>query len=81
MNKLYTIVLSGNYFLKLFSMDDKIVHEDTGSTTGLQALSNSAEFDNQVLLRVSNRKELLSVYKNAKTLGSEVKEELKQKIE
>jgi hypothetical protein len=76
-----TIVLSGNYFLKLFSMDDKIVHEDAGSTNGLQALMNSAEFDNQVLLRVSNRKELLSVYKNTDSLGREVKEELKQKIE
>ena len=76
-----TIVLSGNYFLKLFSVDDKINHGDPALATAMPSLLNSVEFDNQVLLRVSNRKELLVVYKNADALCGEVKKELSAKIE
>ncbi len=76
-----TIVLSGNYFLKLFSVDDKISHGDPALANSIPALLNSVEFDNQVLLRVSNRKELLAVYKNADSLCGELKKELSAKIE
>jgi hypothetical protein len=67
-----TIILSGNYFLKLFSVDDKIVQSDP-IPDGAPAFLKSIEFGNQVLLRVSNRRELLSVYQNADSLGGEVK--------
>ena len=76
-----TIVLSGNYFLKLFSMDDKIIRGDPAPVDAIPSLLNSVEFDNQVLLRVSNRKELMAVYKNAEALCGEVKKELSAKIE
>ena len=74
-----TIVLSGNYFLKLFSMDDKIDRADPPDA--VSSLMKSVEFGNQVLLRVSNRKELLVAYKNAGALCDEVKKELSAKIE
>jgi hypothetical protein len=76
-----TINLSGNYFLKLFALDDKIVQGNIVSADALPGLLNSVEFDNQVLLRVSNRKELLTVYQNAEKLCNEVKEELTHGIE
>jgi hypothetical protein len=76
-----TIVLSGNYFLKIFSMDDKIIQKDASSVDALPSILNTVEFDNQVLLRVSNRKELLRVYQNAAKLCNEVKEDLIHNIE
>ena len=76
-----TIVLSGNYFLKLFSMDDKIIRGDLAPAEAIPSLLNSVEFENQVLLRVSNRKELLAVYQNADALGGEIKKELTAKID
>jgi hypothetical protein len=76
-----TIILSGNYFLKLFSVDDKIVPVEPIHTEATPAFLKSIEFGNQVLLRVSNRRELLTVYQNADSLGGEVKKMLTEKIE
>jgi hypothetical protein len=76
-----TIMLSGNYFLKLFSVDDKIIQSDPVPAGAMPDFLKSIEFGNQVLLRVSNRKELLVVYQNADSLAGELNKELTGKIE
>ena len=76
-----TIILSGNYFLKLFSVDDKIIQPDPKRSDAAPVFLKSIEFGNQVLLRVSNRNELLIVYRNADSLAGEVKKALDGKIE
>src|SRR5450755_1255623 len=75
-----TINLSGNYFLKHFPMDDRgpVTTNPEGAQT--TALLKDFEFENHVLLRVLNRKELLEVYQMADSAGSQLKDELVKKI-
>jgi hypothetical protein len=75
-----TINLSGNYFLKHFPMDD--LGPVTTNSEGAQsvALVKDFEFENHVLLRVLNRKELLQAYQAADSAGSQLKDELAKKI-
>jgi hypothetical protein len=75
-----TIILSGAYFIKRFPMYDK---SETSGTQVSDDVSEfkSAEFGNNVLLRVINRKELLENYQRADTLAIAIKRDLALKIE
>jgi hypothetical protein len=60
-----TITLSGSYFLKEFPLD-AFGERSTGPGSRVPGeLSKSIEFDNNVLLRVTTRKELLDLYQRA----------------
>jgi hypothetical protein len=75
-----TIALSGAYFLKHFSLNDP-ENEPVGNVQNeVAGLENNLEFSNNVLLRVSNRKELLSIYEKADSLATQLKKELIKKI-
>jgi hypothetical protein len=75
-----TITISGAYFMKRFPMDNKLSESVLSESNGLSELK-SIEFDNNVLLRISNRKELLGYYHKADSLAAQLKIELGKKIE
>ena len=72
------IIISGTYFLKRFSLDTgrNLIPISTGE---LNEILKNVEFGNNVLLRVFNRNELLNIYKNADSLGLQLKNELIKK--
>jgi len=79
--QLATISLSGNYFLKHFSVADSIAVAPVADAEEIQQLVKSLEFDNQVSLRVSNRKELMEDYQKADSLAGVLLAELEKKTE
>lgn len=78
-----TIVISGDYFLKRFSMDDTDtltpLFNKNNATNYLQI--TGVEFDNNVLLRLLTRRELLDDYQRADSIGVRLKNELKKRID
>jgi hypothetical protein len=90
--QLATITISGDYFLKLFPLYDlEDQPHGSGTSTGLlksnaatdrlnganlSDLSKSVEFGNNVLLRVTNRKELLDLYQKADSLATRLEQAL-----
>jgi hypothetical protein len=74
-----TITLSGAYFLKQFPLDEQ--RSQTISTTAkdMNELLKNIEFDNNVLLRVLNRKELLDIYKRTDSLAGLLQNDLVKK--
>jgi Family of unknown function (DUF6090) len=79
--QLATITLSGNYFLKHFSLNDSVVQDPLSDRVPVDDLIQSVEFQNNVLLRVSNRNELLEAYIRMSSLGSKLRTALSGKIE
>ena len=71
-----TIILSGSYFLKQFPMDDVGSQQHISGSTVLNDLAKSTEFGNNVLLRVTTRKELLNLYQKADATADKLKHEL-----
>lgn len=76
-----TITLSGSYFLKQFPMDDFGNQQHSSESKALADLPISIEFGNNVLLRVTTRKELLYLYQRADSLAEQLKHELSVKTE
>jgi hypothetical protein len=76
-----TITLSGAYFLKWFPFDYKINVAHPFESDRIPVYLKSIEFNNNILLRVSNRKELLEYYQMADSLATVLKTELNKKIE
>jgi len=79
--QLATITLSGGYFLKRFPIAEtdssvKIFRPDDGNKQVFDF-----EFDNNVLLRVLTREELLDVYHRADSLGGQLQIELERQSE
>ncbi|MDP9041227.1 MAG: hypothetical protein M3N30_04545 [Bacteroidota bacterium] len=60
-----TITLSGSYFLKRFPIDDADLPSTSSQPEESKMLLKTFEFNNNVLLRVLNRKELLDEYQRA----------------
>ena len=75
-----TIIISGSYFMKLFSLDDQARQSVIQSSGGIPEILNSTEFENNVYLRVTNRQELLDIYQRTDTLAVSLKNELVKKI-
>jgi|SRR5450432_2667358 len=82
-----TITLSGTYFLRKFPMDDFGQQNGPGSGSSRSDgsgsgapddLSKTMEFDNNVLLRVTTRKELLDLYQRADSSADQLKKALEQ---
>jgi hypothetical protein len=73
-----TIILSGTYFLKRFSLDTSrnLVPITPGE---MNEILKNVEFGNNVLLRVLNRNELLNMYQTADSLAVQLKDELIKK--
>ena len=76
-----TITLSGNYFLKKFPIANSDAPGALSRTTSAKNQLLDFEFDNNVLLRVLTRKELLDDYHTADSLAGNLKIELSEKIE
>ena len=74
-----TITLSGAYFLKQFPLDEIRSQEISIMTKDMNAVLKNIEFDNNVLLRVLNRKELLDIYQRADSLASQLHDDLVKK--
>ena len=74
-----TITLSGTYFLKQFPLDEVSSQQITTTTSDMNALLKNIEFDNNVLLRVLNRKELLDIYQRADSLAKQLHDDLVKK--
>jgi len=74
-----TITLSGAYFLKQFPLDETETHEISLTANDMNSVLKNVEFDNNVLLRVLNRKELLGIYQRADSLASQLHDELIKK--
>ena len=75
-----TIALAGTYFLKHFPLNDAGKEPSGNAQDEIAGLDNKVEFSNNVLLRVSNRKELLSIYEKADSMAVQLKNELIKKI-
>jgi hypothetical protein len=71
-----TIILAGSYFLKQFSMNDVAGQPQPSGSNALNELPKNIEFSNNVLLRVTNRKELLDLYQKADSLAGQLKQAL-----
>jgi hypothetical protein len=65
-----TISLSGVFFLKQIPLDDHRNQIVSASDKAMTALISDIEFNNNVLLRVTNRNELLGVYKKTDSLAN-----------
>jgi hypothetical protein len=74
-----TIALSGSYFLKHFPMDDKTILPAVPANEASGDLLKSVEFQNNVLLRVLNREELLDSYQRADSIATLLKTDLVRK--
>ena len=64
-----TITLSGAYFLKQFPLDEMRSQVSPMTTKDLNNVFKNIEFENNVLLRVLNRKELLDIYQRTDSLA------------
>ena len=73
------ITLSGAYFLKQFPLDEIRSQEISITTKDLNPLLHNVEFDNNVLLRVLNRTELLDIYQRADSLAVQLHDDLVKK--
>jgi hypothetical protein len=74
-----TITLVGPYFLQRFPMDDGLVNpHGPPKREETSAFVNNIEFRNLVLLRVSNRTELLALYQAADSLATQLKTQLQK---
>jgi hypothetical protein len=73
------ITLSGAYFLKQFPLDENRSQVISISTKDMNELLKNIEFDNNVLLRVLNRKELLDIYQRTDSLAVLLQNDLKKK--
>jgi hypothetical protein len=76
--QLATINLSGPYFLKSFQIDPSNPGPVSKSDK-IKPLLNSFEFNNNVLLRVLNRRELLELYQKTDSLAVRLKTALLDK--
>jgi hypothetical protein len=76
--QLATINLSGAYFLKNFQIDPSYP-EPVSKSDKIKPLLNSFEFNNNVLLRVLNRGELLELYQKTDSLAIRLKAALLEK--
>jgi hypothetical protein len=74
-----TIILSGTYFLKQFPLDENRNTTISIAPREMNDILKNVEFGNNVLLRVSNRKELLDIYQRADSLAGQLKNELIKK--
>ncbi len=63
------ITLSGAYFLKQFPLDEMRSQVSSMTQKDMNAILKNIEFDNNVLLRVLNRKELLDIYQRTDSLA------------
>ncbi len=75
--QLATINLSGPYFLKTFQMDDANT-QTYFRPDEINTLSKSFEFNNNVLLRVLNRKELLALYQKTDSIAGRLEAALSE---
>ena len=64
------ITLSGAYFLKQFPLDGNRSQVSSMTTKDMNELLKNIEFDNNVLLRVLNRNELLDIYQRTDSLAN-----------
>jgi hypothetical protein len=71
-----TITLSGPFFLKHFPLGDSTVLPVMTGSENISTLLKNIEFDNQVLLRVSNRRELMEIYHRTDSIALLLKNEL-----
>ncbi len=71
-----TITLSGNFFLKRISLDNKGDSHTSPNAKQISDLIRDKEFSNHVLLRVSTRQELLEIFQLADSLAIKVRYEL-----
>jgi hypothetical protein len=69
-----TIVLSGAYFLKSFPIDSSAGASQPPHDLGLLT---DIQFQNNVLLRVRNREELLSIYQKTASVGEALRKEIR----
>jgi hypothetical protein len=76
--QLATINLSGPYFLKSFQIDPSFP-EPVSKTDKIKSLLSSFEFNNHVLLRVLNRRELLELYQKTNSLADRLRAGLLEK--
>jgi hypothetical protein len=76
--QLATINLSGAYFLKNFQIDPSYP-EPVSKSDKIKPVLNSFEFNNNVLLRVLNRRELLELYQKTDSLADRLKSALLEK--
>ena len=76
-----TITISGNYFLKKFPLADSSAINALTGPNEMTDLLKSIEFENNVLLRILNRRELLELYHSADSLAGKLLIELGKKIE
>jgi hypothetical protein len=73
------IILSGAYFLKQIPLDDHRSQVVPVSTKDMSALLTNIEFNNNVLLRVLNRRELLTIYQKTDSLAGLLQSDLLKK--
>jgi hypothetical protein len=66
-----TITLSGPYFLKTFALDEKAAGNEALSAN-IESIAKDLEFQNNVLLRLSNRKELQDLYHSAEATAKKL---------
>ena len=71
-----TISIAGPFFLKNFQLGDSLQAHGPALPPGI----NPAEFKNNVLLRVSNREELLDMYEKAAVSAQRVKAILLEQV-
>jgi len=76
-----TITLSGNYFLKKFPLADSTSVNALSGPNELSEVLKSIEFENNVLLRILTRKELLESYQTADSIAGKLLIELRKKTE
>ena len=77
--QLATITLSGNYFLKRFPLHDSDSLTALSQPDGIVDVIKNFEFENNVILRVQNRNELLEDYRRGESLALQVKNKLTEK--
>jgi hypothetical protein len=75
-----TIIIAGPYFLKRFPLNNGANRQMVMDPRQFQALSEDVEFENNVLLRVENRKELMQGYQIADSLGGRLRSALLSKV-
>jgi hypothetical protein len=76
-----TINLAGNYFLKRFPLADSSALSAFSGPNDLADLLKNFEFENNVLLRILTRRELLAAYQTTDSLAKRVLVELGRKVE
>jgi hypothetical protein len=76
-----TINLSGSYFLKRFPLADSSALSTFTGPNELSDLLKNFEFENNVLLRILTRKELIEAYQTTDSLAGKLLTELGRKVE